>query len=218
LPPGSITALIVTENGTVLDVQRNLYSHYDGRSCEFHWKLEPDPKDNREMGDFKFIVNGSPNFSLNLREPSRFGRLEAVLVALLGLALQFAAWAVSFVLVGLNTQERTGTVCYLAGAIPTFMGLIVSGYITDAATTERCWRYYPTPRPLVGYHTEPTRREGYTERMMLDPPVALVWLQRGCVVEAQYFPPYAVWKPSQSGNGSMDISVSLRNEDIMKRQ
>jgi hypothetical protein len=54
--------------------------------------------------------------------------------------------------------------------------------------------------------------------MMLDPPVALVWLQRGCVVEAQYFLPYAVWKPSQSGNGSMDISVSLRNEDIMKPQ
>ena len=203
LPQGSITALIIAEDGKILDLERCLVSdphlqlYEDARG---RWKLETEPSNKREEEDFKFIVNASPNFTLSLRKPSRW-RHEATFVALVGVVVQGLAWALVRYFVGLETQDKKdGLTCYFLGGALTSLGLFVSGYITDAATVEGLWRYC---------HEFAPEEAGKA-------PVALVWLQRGCKVEGQDFPPYAIWKPSQTGDDNMAIHVSLRDENAMK--
>lgn len=70
LPLGNITTLIVTEKGRILDLQRRLYLHTTPHHTGFHWKLQSNDDSEHRPGDFKFMVNGSPNLSWSLKKPS----------------------------------------------------------------------------------------------------------------------------------------------------
>ncbi|KAH6632623.1 hypothetical protein F5144DRAFT_650891, partial [Chaetomium tenue] len=112
---------------------------------------------------------------------------------------------------GLDTQEaRSGVVCYFVGAGLTFIGMAASACITDAATTERCWRYCPFKPTMVDKDASSSTGLGNYR------PAAVVWLQRHCSVEGQSLLPYAIWKPSQAGEDDMAVYVSLRNENPTK--
>jgi hypothetical protein len=105
LPPGSITTVIVTEKGNILDFGRHLIlpRKLDCRRAGPYWWLETNAKNKHE--DFKFIVDGAPNFTLSLRKPSRW-RYESTLVVVVGLAIQALAWGLVRLFVGWTRKRR----------------------------------------------------------------------------------------------------------------
>ncbi|KAK4032315.1 hypothetical protein C8A01DRAFT_20601, partial [Parachaetomium inaequale] len=192
LPSGSITALMLTADGKILDWQRRLPSTTvkDQKTS---------PRNDRELQKLREMANAAPNFTLNHRNPNRLGRFENWFYAVTSVALQITAFIISCLiayqwqLFGSDRKRQdAGFGSYAACSTLLFIGLLGCGYVVDAVTTERTWKYRAKDQ-------DPTKC-----------PLALVWLQRECTVYDQYFAAYAVFNPPPN---NLDVRTSTWNRE-----
>ena len=129
----------------------------------------------------RHMLDAAPSLTLNLRS-ARAPRLEAWLLALLGLACQVAVLAVTGAVAylwspdGEKGQQAVvyGFICYFVGTITLFIAVLGCGYSIDAATAEQTLR-----RTFAGSSLE----------------IVPVRLQLACTVGDQHFRPFAIFNP-----------------------